>query len=124
MSFISQDITSLMAAVNASSTQFPNGTLQAWAFFKADGTLVRGFNVASVVRNSAGIYTLNFSNAVTGDYAVDVWSEAYGKPLPYSATYTGVGIGVKTSNSFVINSYLTGVPADITNTVLYGAVYK
>lgn len=125
MSFISQDITSLMAAVNASSTQFPNGTLQAWAFFKPDGTLVRGSNIASVMRNSAGNYTLSFNAAVTGDYTVDVWSEQYGKTLPYSGTYTGVSAGSKSSPSFGFNSWIGGAAGDCAaNTMLYAAVYK
>lgn len=47
----------------------PGLNLKAWAYIKADGTLIRGFNIASSSKTSTGNYTITFTAAMsTADY--------------------------------------------------------
>jgi len=39
-------------------------TLRAWAMVAANGTLLGGFNVASITKGITGNYTINFSQAM------------------------------------------------------------
>lgn len=39
--------------------------LKGWALFEPNGSLTKGKNIASVVRNSAGYYTVTFSTPMT-----------------------------------------------------------
>lgn len=49
---------------NTTDQNAPGLTLRAWAFFSPAGTLVKSQNVASVVKNSAGNYTVTFTTAL------------------------------------------------------------
>lgn len=61
-----------MGAVSQGSAGgIPGLNLKAWAFVRADGTLIRGMNIASVAKGVAGTYTANFTAAMAGtDYVV------------------------------------------------------
>lgn len=62
-----------MISTNQSGQTFPGLTLKAWALFLGNGTLIKGFNVASVSRSSAGVYVVTFTAATaTATYAVGV----------------------------------------------------
>lgn len=54
-----------MPVSQGSAGGIPGLNLKAWAYIKADGTLVRGFNVASVARTAQGNYTVNFTAAMS-----------------------------------------------------------
>jgi hypothetical protein len=53
-----------MPVSQGSAGGFIGLNLKAWARFAADGTLIGGLNVSSVVRVSAGVYEVNFSTAM------------------------------------------------------------
>lgn len=62
----------------------PGLNLKAWAYVKADGTLIRGFNIATVVKGGTGNYTFTFSAAMSSaDYVGRITTE---RPGAYAAT--------------------------------------
>jgi hypothetical protein len=66
-------IDTLNASTNVLATQNGmTGIAKAWVTFQgASGTVLAGFNMSSVTRNSTGIYTLNFTTAMANaNYAV------------------------------------------------------
>jgi hypothetical protein len=64
------------------------GIAKAWVSFNGtNGTVLAGFNLSSVTRNSTGIYTLNFTTAMANsNYAV-----------------TGIPCGGAPNSSFCVN---------------------
>lgn len=64
------------------------GVAKAWVSFQgASGTVLAGFNMSSVTRNSTGVYTLNFTTAMANaNYAV-----------------TGIPSGGYPNSGFVVN---------------------
>lgn len=54
-----------MISTNTSGQTFPGLTLKAWAYVKSDGTLLKGMNVNSASRSGAGLYTVNFTSALS-----------------------------------------------------------
>lgn len=50
-----------MISTNQSGQTLPGLTLKAWAQVTAAGTLVKGFNVTSITKGAAGLYTTNFT---------------------------------------------------------------
>jgi hypothetical protein len=64
----------LLAQSSIISTFYPSPIAQAWVYFNgATATINKGFNVTSVVRNSAGNYTINWSITLPDThYLVDV----------------------------------------------------
>lgn len=62
----------------------PGLNLKAWAYVKADGTLIRGMNVASVVKGGTGNYTFTFTAALSSaEYVARITTE---RPNNYAAT--------------------------------------
>lgn len=53
-----------MISTNTSGQTFPGLTLKAWAYVKADGTLLKGFNTSST-RTVLGQYTVTFTAALS-----------------------------------------------------------
>ena len=58
-------------------TSYRDNTVVAWGRVSANGTISDSFNVASVVRNSAGNYTVTLNSSVTGTALVPVASISY-----------------------------------------------
>jgi hypothetical protein len=56
--------------VRADRQHFHPGHAKAWGLVATDGTLTAGYNIASSVRNSTGNYSITFTNAMNGSYAV------------------------------------------------------
>lgn len=55
-----------MPITSGSAGGIPGMNLKAWAYVNAAGALVRGYNIASVVKGAAGRVTLNFTAAMSG----------------------------------------------------------
>lgn len=120
------NVTSLNSdsAVNATTVSSLSGVTspnvpKAWAVFRgADGVILSGFNIGSVTRNSAGDYTIIFSNALsTANYAVSInmsfdntsnhvlFSNVKAVPTPSTAQFS---IQTKYLNSAVTSNATTG----------------
>lgn len=84
-----------MISTNESGQTFPGLTLKGWAYVRSDGTLQKGFNVASSVKNSVGTYTVTWSVAMSTIEAM-----AKLQPNPYVQGYKSMNIAR--------NSALTG----------------
>lgn len=85
-----------MPVSQGSAGGIPGLNLKAWAYVKADGTLIRGLNVASVVKGGTGNYTFTFTAAMAStDYVARLTTE---KPGMYVGSLgsktTGGCIGV------------------------------
>jgi len=51
------------------------GIAKAWVYFDGTGTVAgTPFNISSVTKNSTGVYTVNFTTALTTNYAVSALS--------------------------------------------------
>ena len=97
-------IDTIQSSTTGTPTQFQDGSgtqigtlCRAWVNFNGVTTVTvrASFNVSSVVRNSTGVYTINFSNAMSdANYCI-----------PGTA-----GINASTTNSYPVNplSYSTG----------------
>jgi hypothetical protein len=56
--------------ISTSSTTIIAGSSKAWVQFNSSGGVVGSYNVSSVTNNSTGLYTVNFTNAMSnGNYA-------------------------------------------------------
>lgn len=51
-------------SLSASSSTLIAGSAKAWVQFDGSGNIIGSFNVSSVVNNSVGLYTINFTNAL------------------------------------------------------------
>ena len=69
----------------------PGLTLKAWARVKADGTLVRGAGVTSVVANQPGLYTVTLAAALAGVGTVRLLAGGYSL-LTAAAGTTALGV--------------------------------
>lgn len=68
-----------MPVSQGSAGGIPGLNLKAWAYVKADGTLIRGLNIASVVKGSTGNYTFTFTAALAStDYVGRITTEKPG----------------------------------------------
>lgn len=69
-----------MPITSGSAGGIPGLNLKAWAYVKADGTLIRGFNVASFSRTGTGAYTITFTAAMSStDYVQRMTSQKGGR---------------------------------------------
>lgn len=129
MSFLTQDIQSILNAVTSStalaSSRFPNSTLKAYAFFKTDGTFISGLNVSSTVRNSAGSYTVTMSNNLGLTYAIDAYCESVGGVGAFAVGCNIISVS-KTSGTVIgVGTFNAGALADYSaNSVIYVAAYQ
>ena len=91
---------------STSSTNCIQGSAKAWVTFAgATGTTSASYNVSSVTRNSAGNYTINFTNAFAdANYAVS-WS--FGSATATTFYAPQVLSGGQTTTSSVVASYVT-----------------
>lgn len=65
-----------MPVSQGSAGGIPGLNLKAWAYVKADGTLIRGLNVASFTRTGVGAYTVTFTAAMSStDYVMRMTSQ-------------------------------------------------
>lgn len=68
-----------MISTNQSGQTFPGLTLKAWAHVKSDGTLLKGFNVASVSRGGVGTFTVTYTTAMsTANAMVKIQAQPFG----------------------------------------------
>ena len=99
-------IATLSDGVNStSSTNCINGSAKAWVNF--DGlnspySIRASYNVSSVTRNSAGIYTVNFTNAMVDAKYVVTTSSSYTYGSPANNAYANGGT-VNASSCKVLN---------------------
>jgi hypothetical protein len=78
---------------------FHPSAAKAWAFVATDGTLNTGYNLSSV-RNSAGVYTLTFTTAMSAaNYCIVATLQGS------SATVEMLRPGTITTGSFRINTF-------------------
>ncbi|SEI96317.1 hypothetical protein [Paraburkholderia diazotrophica] len=87
----------------------------AWVTFNGStGVITNSFNVSSVTRNGAGLYTVNFARQVSAaNLAVNITLNASGFPAYNSLSASGVG--VQTQNPSGANTDFTNITA-----VVYG----
>lgn len=107
------------ASARSFNGALPGLTLKAWALVQQGGTLTRGFNVTSVTKGAAGVYTLNFTANLTATTYV-----AKAEIMP-------IAIGLITSaqmhaqspaiGSFLYAIHLNGASADASHFI---AVYE
>ena len=87
-----------MISTTQSGSKFPGLTLKAWGQFAAAGGLIKGFNVTSVVRSSAGIYGVTFTSAMAGTtYVINIMGTVAN---PVSMAITARAVGTMTINSY------------------------
>ena len=89
-----------MPITSGSAGGIPGLNLKAWAYIRGDGTLIRGFNVASTSRSSAGVYVVSFTAAMsTANYVARVTLGPTGgldaKAFMYSATTAAATLDVR-----------------------------
>jgi hypothetical protein len=85
-----------MLTANSVNGAMPGLTLKAWAQVKADGTLIRNFNVTSITKGSTGGYTVNFTVAMgTSTYIARVT----GSPLVGDTQAFPLGVHVQTRST-------------------------
>lgn len=98
-----------MPVTSGSAGGLPGLNLKAWAYIKADGTLLKGFNIASTSRGGVGNYTVNFTAAMAGtDYLVRLTSAEGGGRAIGRATARATGsatLGVQDINAFGATDY-------------------
>lgn len=90
----------------------PGLTLKAWAQFKADGTLIRGFNIASVAKGGTGSYTITFTSATaTNTYTV----RALGFVVAGGAVTQAYGwaLNTRTTAAFQLLQSVNGATTDM-----------
>lgn len=81
-----------MPVSSGSAGGIPGLNLKAWAYVKADGTLIRSLNVASVVKGSTGNYTFTFTAAMSSaDYVGRITTEKPGMLVASLASRTTGG---------------------------------
>jgi hypothetical protein len=103
---------------STSSTNCISGSAKAWVSFNGNGsTSIRAsYNVSSVTYNSAGNYTVNFTNAFADtNYAPASCGSSYGANYCF-LTRTGT---ITTSACQFISSYGTGVQNEQYNSVAF-----
>lgn len=85
--------------INPFSTgQLAGLTLKAWAQFAANGTLIKSYNVTSITKGGAGVYQLNFTNALaTTTYLFR--SHTYGKDGSQAAPTAPTSIMTQPGNT-------------------------
>lgn len=88
--------------VTAGRVQFNPGVAKVWACCTGGGTLLASLGVASLVRNSAGNYTITFNTAMNGNYAVTGNCGGTPKALFLNATTRNAG-------SVIIQTYNNGL---------------
>lgn len=111
-SVIKNDTTSPPAFQNSAGTEI--GRLcRAWAKFNGTAaTITSAFNVSSVVRNSTGNYTVNFTNAMPdANYAMNATSEVWIGSAASGNTVSACAVAVFTGAGAVTDS--TGVSVAI-----------
>jgi hypothetical protein len=99
---------------STSSTNCIQGSAKAWVSFQSvtsGSTVYKQYNVSSVTRNSQGVYTINFTNALPdANYAA-----VFGT-VTYATNDTRNGFGMQgTYNTLPTNKTTTSL------TVLYGS---
>lgn len=112
---------SLQTATVGTSTLRPAGNVRAWARWTGTSTgtntPTRSFNVTSVTRASAGLYTVNLTNALSSDTGVAVAS------CVQSSTLTALGQFNDFANAVVVDSLTVRVSCvDITNVFADSAI--
>lgn len=117
----------LSGATAANYVNAPN-TAKAWVIFSGnDGTIRSSFNVATVVRNTAGDYSLTFSTSMmSSDYAVHT-NISYDNTTPYMVCShvkaqpapTTTGFGLRTYR--LVGSTPTQFDAATVSVVVYHA---
>ena len=89
------------------------GSAKAWAKWNGNGSIsgVTSYNVSSVVRNSTGNYTVNFTNAfVDGNYSSQIQA-SYDLSTGTGEVLTKIVSQSTSALNFFTGSYL-GAPAD------------
>lgn len=91
------------------------GMASAWVTFNGStGVITNSFNVASVVRNAAGLYTINFNKALsTGNLAPQITLNSNGFGA-YNALSSSA-VGIQTQNASGTNTDFTNI-----SVVIYG----
>lgn len=115
------------AGNSASATDAIKGSARAWVNF--NGTITSGenrrasFNVSSVVRNSTGDYTINFTNALADANWVLVGTRDWESGNTQSVTLQVVGSQAKTPSAARIYTLGTTALANDSTTV-HVAVFR
>jgi hypothetical protein len=113
-------------AVNANNnfsvpvgTLYRDNTVVAWGRVSGNGTVSDGFNIASVVRNSAGNYTVTLNTSFSGTALVPVVSVSYiGAQPTTAAAFRTASVNQLLSNTafgvFINNGNFAAADADFT----------
>ena len=104
--------------------RFAGLTLKAWAVFYWNGapgiTLIKGFNVASVVRNSIGNFTVTLSTPLAGLTGAIV---DYSILNDQNGTLNSIAF-VISSTTILIGNHFSGTPGTDPVSPVYVAIYE
>jgi hypothetical protein len=99
-------ISTLSDGTNSTSATNPiKGSAKVWLNFNATGSILGSFNVSSVTRNSAGNFTVNFTNALTDVNYAPIFTAGY---TTYVSLFAPVIVIV---NSSQLTIYTSGASA-------------
>ena len=98
----------IAASLSANTGTAPSYACRAWVNFNGAGTIIASKNVASVVRNSLGLYTITFVTAMpTATYVVNVtaqWVAGNFIVAGHEADQAGVAKSASVCGAKVVNS--------------------
>lgn len=99
------EVASVSSVFANNIVQAPN-TPKAWVVFSGnDGTIRSSFNVATVARNTAGDYTITFSNALaSSNYTVNI-SISYDNTTPYMVCSHAKSQPAPSTTAFGVKTY-------------------
>ena len=103
---------------STSSTNCIQGSAKAWVNYNAgSATILASYNVSSVTNNGSGVFTVNFTNALTdANYAATTGVLPDSNGL-YAAGIQGYYTGTKTSSAYQIYMrYQTGATTTFSTT--------
>jgi hypothetical protein len=126
MSTIKADtISNVAGTASTSMLNAVNGSAKAWVNFNGTGTVAirASYNVSSITDNGTGLYTVNFSSALSSSIYCVASSSTVGTTTSYASVtpfYSASTYMAPTSSSFVVNAHspVTGTAEDGQTTML------
>ena len=95
----------------------PGLALKAWAYVISNGTLIKGFNIASASRSGVGTYVLTYTTATTNAETITRFTI----PNFTSSSYTGARSNSITTGMNVSTYTAGSTPAD---TAFFVEIYE
>jgi hypothetical protein len=97
----------MLSQTLSGATSFPGLVLKAWAQVSSAGTLIKGFNVTSITKGGAGIYTLNFTGSMASTNYIAKLQHATGASVYSNGIWAANSQLVGSMNYTTYNSVAT-----------------